>query len=125
MRLSSGAMKSAARDEPPVRAAKEEKKLEDLSRRLKEQAPGRAYPKEVTGGLHPTAIDEERLRLVSRRYARAKEEKKLEGSSRRLNEQAPGRTSFVWWRARELNPRPLRCERSALPTELAPHLREG
>ncbi len=26
-----------------------------------------------------------------------------------------------WWRARELNPRPLRCERSALPTELAPH----
>ena len=27
-----------------------------------------------------------------------------------------------WWRARELNPRPLRCERSALPTELAPHL---
>lgn len=26
-----------------------------------------------------------------------------------------------WWRAGELNPRPLRCERSALPTELAPH----
>ena len=32
--------------------------------------------------------------------------------------------SAVWWRARELNPRPLRCERSALPTELAPHLME-
>ena len=28
---------------------------------------------------------------------------------------------YIWWRARELNPRPLRCERSALPTELAPH----
>ena len=28
---------------------------------------------------------------------------------------------MVWWRAGELNPRPLRCERSALPTELAPH----
>ncbi|CUQ68206.1 protein of unknown function [Candidatus Nitrospira inopinata] len=26
-----------------------------------------------------------------------------------------------WWRARESNPRPLRCERSALPAELAPH----
>ena len=26
-----------------------------------------------------------------------------------------------WWRARELNPRPRRCERRALPTELAPH----
>lgn len=30
-------------------------------------------------------------------------------------------TGEVWWRAGELNPRPLRCERSALPTELAPH----
>ena len=30
-------------------------------------------------------------------------------------------SSEVWWRAGELNPRPLRCERSALPTELAPH----
>ena len=28
---------------------------------------------------------------------------------------------MIWWRAGELNPRPLRCERSALPTELAPH----
>ncbi len=26
-----------------------------------------------------------------------------------------------WWRAGELNPRPRRCERRALPTELAPH----
>src|SRR6266850_1617419 len=30
--------------------------------------------------------------------------------------------AVFWWRAGELNPRPLRCERSALPTELAPHL---
>jgi hypothetical protein len=30
----------------------------------------------------------------------------------------------IWWRAGESNPRPLRCERSALPTELAPHLWE-
>ena len=29
--------------------------------------------------------------------------------------------SKVWWRARESNPRPQRCERCALPTELAPH----
>ena len=33
-------------------------------------------------------------------------------------------TKVIWWRAGELNPRPLRCERSALPTELAPHLAE-
>jgi hypothetical protein len=26
-----------------------------------------------------------------------------------------------WWSRRDLNPRPLRCERSALPTELLPH----
>ena len=26
-----------------------------------------------------------------------------------------------WWRAGDLNPRPRRCERRALPTELAPH----
>ena len=26
-----------------------------------------------------------------------------------------------WWRAGDLNPRPQRCERCALPTELAPH----
>ncbi len=31
---------------------------------------------------------------------------------------------MVWWRAGELNPRPRRCERRALPTELAPHLLE-
>jgi hypothetical protein len=29
-----------------------------------------------------------------------------------------------WWRRRGLNPRPPRCERGALPTELLPH-REG
>ena len=27
-----------------------------------------------------------------------------------------------WWRRRGLNPRPPRCERGALPTELLPHL---
>src|SRR5216683_8061959 len=26
-----------------------------------------------------------------------------------------------WWSRRDLNPRPLRCERSALPAELLPH----
>ena len=31
------------------------------------------------------------------------------------------RASEVWWRAGDLNPRPRRCERRALPTELAPH----
>ncbi len=30
-----------------------------------------------------------------------------------------------WWRAGELNPRPRRCERRALPTELAPHAWES
>ena len=62
--------------------------------------------------------NEKRLRLTSRRHA-GNEEDDLRVY------QAPGRTSFVWWRARELNPRPLRCERSALPTELAPHPRNG
>jgi hypothetical protein len=28
-----------------------------------------------------------------------------------------------WWSRRDLNPRPLRCERSALPAELLPHCR--
>src|ERR1019366_9915882 len=28
-----------------------------------------------------------------------------------------------WWSRRDLNPRPLRCERSALPAELLPHPR--
>lgn len=28
----------------------------------------------------------------------------------------------IWWRAGDLNPRPQRCERCALPTELAPHV---
>ena len=28
---------------------------------------------------------------------------------------------FFWWRWRELNPRPLECHSSALPTELHPH----
>ena len=28
----------------------------------------------------------------------------------------------TWWRRRGLNPRPPRCERGALPTELLPHL---
>lgn len=37
-------------------------------------------------------------------------------TSRRLNRR------LVWWRAGDLNPRPRRCERRALPTELAPHL---
>ena len=32
----------------------------------------------------------------------------------------PGREG--WWRRRGLNPRPPRCERGALPTELLPHL---
>ena len=43
-----------------------------------------------------------------------------------LYEWWPANRSFSegWWRAGELNPRPLRCERSALPTELAPHLAE-
>ncbi len=27
----------------------------------------------------------------------------------------------TWWSRRDLNPRPLRCERSALPAELLPH----
>jgi hypothetical protein len=27
----------------------------------------------------------------------------------------------MWWSRRDLNPRPLRCERSALPAELLPH----
>lgn len=27
----------------------------------------------------------------------------------------------IWWSRRDLNPRPLRCERSALPAELLPH----
>jgi ORF6N domain len=27
----------------------------------------------------------------------------------------------LWWSRRDLNPRPLRCERSALPAELLPH----
>lgn len=39
-----------------------------------------------------------------------------------MKEKRAARASEVWWRAGELNPRPLRCERSALPTELAPHL---
>ena len=29
-----------------------------------------------------------------------------------------------WWSRRDLNPRPLRCERSALPAELLPHPKE-
>ena len=29
-----------------------------------------------------------------------------------------------WWSRRDLNPRPLRCERSALPAELLPHRRK-
>ncbi len=29
-----------------------------------------------------------------------------------------------WWRAGDLNPRPRRCERRALPTELAPHTKK-
>jgi hypothetical protein len=38
----------------------------------------------------------------------------------------PGRVSKrpidgKWWSRRDLNPRPLRCERSALPAELLPH----
>src|SRR5437588_6161749 len=33
----------------------------------------------------------------------------------------PGRASSVWWRVGDLNPRPRRCERRALPTELTPH----
>ena len=32
-----------------------------------------------------------------------------------------GFKSFLWWRAGDLNPRPQRCERCALPAELAPH----
>ena len=51
----------------------------------------------ITGGSGGN--NRERLRLVNRRFTR----------------------SAGWWRAGELNPRPLRCERSALPTELAPH----
>src|ERR1700680_1402344 len=30
-----------------------------------------------------------------------------------------------WWSRRDLNPRPLGCERSALPAELLPHRRNG
>ena len=30
-----------------------------------------------------------------------------------------------WWSGRESNPRPLHCERSALPTELPPHTRRA
>ena len=32
------------------------------------------------------------------------------------------RKDEIWWRAGDLNPRPQRCERCALPTELAPHV---
>ena len=31
------------------------------------------------------------------------------------------RVSAVWWRRRDSNSRPPRCERDALPTELLPH----
>src|SRR5882672_2901801 len=30
--------------------------------------------------------------------------------------------SFSWWRVRDSNPRPRRCERRALPTELTPRV---
>ena len=52
---------------------------------------------------------------------------RLAGRTVRLEYENPWRLVAVrgrnenWWRAGELNPRPLRCERSALPTELAPH----
>ncbi len=32
-----------------------------------------------------------------------------------------GRQEKVWWRQRDSNPRPQRCERCALPAELCPH----
>ena len=32
-----------------------------------------------------------------------------------------GNSRTGWWSRRDLNPRPLRCERSALPAELLPH----
>jgi hypothetical protein len=35
---------------------------------------------------------------------------------------ADGRRGEKWWRRRDLNPRPPRCERGALPAELLPHL---
>jgi hypothetical protein len=41
--------------------------------------------------------------------------------SPRANQKAPGQASSVWWRVGDLNPRPRRCERRALPTELTPH----
>ena len=30
-----------------------------------------------------------------------------------------------WWRVGDLNPRPPRCERGALPAELTPHAQKG
>ena len=30
---------------------------------------------------------------------------------------------FLWWRQRDSNPRPQRCERCALPAELCPHVK--
>ena len=69
MRLSGGVMNNATRDKPPVRAAKEEKKLEELSRRLNEQAPDRRLGKQAGGIIRRP--NEERLRLKSRRREQA------------------------------------------------------
>ncbi len=30
--------------------------------------------------------------------------------------------TLIWWRIWDSNPRPLRCQRSALPAELIPHV---
>src|SRR5260370_20191806 len=46
------------------------------------------------------------------------------GCQAKLSRESSRRFSgFSWWTAWDSNPRPPRCERGALPTELAAHLR--
>ena len=49
---------------------------------------------------------------------------KTKGPAGRCGEPYRGREKFLcneWWRIRDSNPRPPRCERGALPAELAAH----
>jgi hypothetical protein len=61
--------------------------------------------------------------LVSARIAAGRRRKrKLEEFSRRVRDaNTQGVTGIEWWTAWDSNPRPRRCERRALPTELAAH----
>ena len=42
---------------------------------------------------------------------------------RSTSKKSPLFTKKIWWSRRDLNPRPPRCERGALPAELLPHRR--